>query len=184
MAKSIYERVCGKQRTRKKKAAVALARKIAVLAWALMRDDKDWDPKRMIDVTESFGRMSPTLKATLSEMKPKENSDQRKSRLRREARAIREATAEEKAQAIISASQGQSDCEIGQATQDSSSQVEGTWQTNTNQTTASKKARIGCLMRLTSENECALLANLQKESLDNQLSRADHSDRRTNWTMD
>ncbi len=32
------------QRTRKKKAAVALARKIAVLAWALMRDDKDWDP--------------------------------------------------------------------------------------------------------------------------------------------
>ena len=98
-AKSIYERVCGNQRTRKKKAAVALARKIAVLAWALMRDDKDWDPKRMIEVTESFGRMSPTLKTTLSEMKPKENSDQRKSRLRREARAIREATAEEKAQA-------------------------------------------------------------------------------------
>jgi transposase len=98
-AKSIYERVCGKQRTRKKKAAVALARKIAVLAWALMRDDKDWDPKRMIDVTESFGRMSPTLKTTLSEMKPKENSDQRKSRLRREARAIREAAAEKNAKA-------------------------------------------------------------------------------------
>ncbi|XZE37119.1 IS110 family transposase [Pirellulaceae bacterium SH501] len=98
-AKSIYERVCGKQRTRKKKAAVALARKIAVLAWALMRDDKDWDPKRMIDVTESFGRMSPTLKATLSEMKPKENSVQRKSRLRREARAIREAAAEKNAKA-------------------------------------------------------------------------------------
>ncbi|MEZ6138726.1 MAG: hypothetical protein R3C53_27895 [Pirellulaceae bacterium] len=50
-AKSIYERVRGKQRTRKKKAAVALARKIAVIAWALMRDDKDWDPKRMIEVT-------------------------------------------------------------------------------------------------------------------------------------
>jgi hypothetical protein len=64
-----------------------------------MRDDKDWDPKRMIEVTESFGRMSPTLKATLSEMKPKENSDQRKSRLRREARAIREAAAEKNAKA-------------------------------------------------------------------------------------
>ncbi|MEZ6136453.1 MAG: transposase [Pirellulaceae bacterium] len=97
-AKSIYERVCGKQRTRKKKAAVALARKIAVIAWALMRDDQDWDPKRMIEVTESFGRMSPALKATLSEMKPKENSDQRKSRLRREARVLRE-SAKEKAQA-------------------------------------------------------------------------------------
>ncbi|MEZ6133809.1 MAG: hypothetical protein R3C53_02755 [Pirellulaceae bacterium] len=99
-AKSIYERVCGKQRTRKKKAAVALARKIAVIAWALMRDDKDWDPKRMIEVTESFGRMSPALKATLSEMKPKENSDQRKSWLRREARVLREsAAAKERAQA-------------------------------------------------------------------------------------
>jgi hypothetical protein len=31
--------------------------------------------------------LSPALKASLSEMKPKENSDQRKSRLRREARA-------------------------------------------------------------------------------------------------
>ena len=98
-AKSIYERVCGKQRTRKKKAAVALARKIAVLAWALMRDDKDWDPKRMIEVTESFGRMSPALKATLSDMKPKENSDQRKSRLRREARVLKEAASAEKSQA-------------------------------------------------------------------------------------
>jgi transposase len=104
-AKSIYERVYGKQRTRKKKAAVALARKIAVLAWALMRDDKDWDPKRMIEVTESFGRMSPALKTTLSEMKPKENSDQRRSRLRREARALREAAAEEKAKATPTSSQ-------------------------------------------------------------------------------
>jgi transposase len=31
-AKGIYDRICGKQKTRKKKAAVALARKIAVLA--------------------------------------------------------------------------------------------------------------------------------------------------------
>ena len=95
-AKSIYERVYGKQKTRKKKAAVALARKLAVVAWAMMRDEKDWDPKRMIEVTESYGRMSPALKATLSEMKPKENSDQRKSRLRREARALKETQAKKK----------------------------------------------------------------------------------------
>jgi hypothetical protein len=85
-AKSVYDRICGKQKTRKKKAAIALARKIAVLAWALLRDERDWDPNRMLKITESFGRTSPALKQTLETMKPKENSDQRKSRLRREAR--------------------------------------------------------------------------------------------------
>jgi len=85
-AKHVYERIQGKQKTRKKKAAIALARKIAVLAWALLRDEKDWDPKQMLEVTESFGRVSPALKETLTTMKPKENSDQRKIRLRKEAR--------------------------------------------------------------------------------------------------
>jgi hypothetical protein len=90
-AKAIYERVSGKQKTRKKKAAVALARKLAVIAWALLRDEKDWEPKRMIEVTESFGKMPVALKETLQNMKPKENSDQRKSRLRKEARQARAA---------------------------------------------------------------------------------------------
>ncbi len=85
-AKGVYERISGKQKTRKKKAAVALARKIAVIAWAMLRDEKDWEPKRMIEVSESFGRMPTSLKESLSEMKPKENSDQRRSRRRREAR--------------------------------------------------------------------------------------------------
>ncbi|TWU19732.1 IS110 family transposase [Allorhodopirellula heiligendammensis] len=90
-AKGVYERICGKQKTRKKKAASALARKIAVIAWAMLRDEKDWDPKQMIQVTESFGRMPAGLKDSLQNMKPKENADQRKSRLRKEARAAREA---------------------------------------------------------------------------------------------
>ena len=90
-AKGIYDRIYGKQKTRKKKAAVALGRKIAVLAWAMLRDEKDWDPKTMIDVTESYGRMNLGLKESLESMKPKENSDQRKSRLRREARGTNEA---------------------------------------------------------------------------------------------
>lgn len=88
-AKAIYERISGKQVTRKKKAAVALARKIAVIAWALLRDEKDWQPQRMIEVTESFNKMPAKLKEALRDMKPKENSDQRKSRLRREAREAR-----------------------------------------------------------------------------------------------
>ncbi len=95
-AKGVYERICGKQKTRKKKAAVALARKIAVIAWAMLRDEKDWEPKRMIEVSESFGRMPTSLKESLSEMKPKENSDQRRSRRRREAREA-QAAKEQKA---------------------------------------------------------------------------------------
>jgi transposase len=46
-AKSVYERISGKQKTRKKKAAIALARKIAVVAWAMLRDETNWDPKVM-----------------------------------------------------------------------------------------------------------------------------------------
>ena len=94
-AKEVYERIRGKQKTRKKKAGIALARKIAVLAWAMLRDEKDWDPKTMIQVSESFGKMNLGLKAVLAEMKPKENSDERKSRFRKEAREAKAATTPE-----------------------------------------------------------------------------------------
>ena len=89
-AKAVYQRISGQQKTRRKKAAVALARKLSVIAWALLRDEKDWQPLRMIEVTESFGPMPEKLKETLQSMKPKENSDQRKKRLRKEAREARE----------------------------------------------------------------------------------------------
>ena len=78
----MYERICGKQKTRKKKAAVALARKLAVIAWGMLRDKKDWDTQQMISVTESYGRMPSKLKESLTNMKPKENADQRKARHR------------------------------------------------------------------------------------------------------
>ena len=90
-AKGVYERICGKQKTRKKKAAIALARKLVVIAWAMLRDEKDWDTSRMINVAESYGGMSTTIKDSLQNMKPKENSDQRKSRLRKEARSAKAA---------------------------------------------------------------------------------------------
>jgi transposase len=85
--KAVYDRVTGKQKTRKKKAAIALARKIAVIAWSMLRDEKDWDPNTMLTTTRMFngGDITPQ-EETLKAMKPKENSDQRKSRLRREAR--------------------------------------------------------------------------------------------------
>ncbi len=92
-AKGVYDRICGKQKTRKKKAAIALGRKIAVLAWAMLRDGKDWDPKQMLSVTESFGEAPQPLRETLENMKPKENSDQRKSRLRKEAREAKQTVA-------------------------------------------------------------------------------------------
>jgi hypothetical protein len=38
----------------------------------MLRDEKDWEPKRMIEVSESFGRMPTSLKESLSEMKPNE----------------------------------------------------------------------------------------------------------------
>ncbi len=46
-ARATYERINGGQQTRKKKAAVALARKIAVVAWAMLKHETDWDPKRL-----------------------------------------------------------------------------------------------------------------------------------------
>jgi len=44
-----YERIHADKQPRKKKAAIALARKILVLAWAMMRDDVDYDPERNVE---------------------------------------------------------------------------------------------------------------------------------------
>ena len=90
-AKAVYERICGKQKTRKKKAAIALARKLAVLAWAMLRDQTDWKPSHMLKVTKSFSKTTNSIQDVLDAMKPKENSDQRKKRLRKEAREAKQA---------------------------------------------------------------------------------------------
>ena len=47
-AKQTYARIHGGQATRKKKAGIALARKIAVVCWAMMRDEAQWDPKKLL----------------------------------------------------------------------------------------------------------------------------------------
>ena len=46
-SRTTYDRIHGGQKTRKKKAAIALARKIAVVAWSMLKHGTDWDPKRM-----------------------------------------------------------------------------------------------------------------------------------------
>ncbi len=52
-ARATYDRIHGGQVTRKKKAAIALARKIAVVAWSMLKHETDWDPRRMgIEVEE------------------------------------------------------------------------------------------------------------------------------------
>jgi hypothetical protein len=45
-SRETYERIHGGQKTRKKKAAIALARKIAVVSWAMLKNKTDWDPEK------------------------------------------------------------------------------------------------------------------------------------------
>lgn len=43
---AVFERLCHGQRTRRKQAAVALARKILIWCWAILRDNSVWDESR------------------------------------------------------------------------------------------------------------------------------------------
>jgi transposase len=44
--KAVFERLCKGQKTRRKQAVTALARKVLVWCWAMLRDNKPWDEKR------------------------------------------------------------------------------------------------------------------------------------------
>jgi transposase len=46
-ARATYLRICGGQKTRRKKAGVALARKLLVVAWAMLRDETEWDEEKL-----------------------------------------------------------------------------------------------------------------------------------------
>jgi transposase len=43
---AVFERLCHGQRTRRKQAVVALARKILIWCWAMLRDGSEWDESR------------------------------------------------------------------------------------------------------------------------------------------
>ena len=47
-AKQTYQRIHGNQVTRRKKAGVAVARRLLVIAWAMMRDETVWNPHRLL----------------------------------------------------------------------------------------------------------------------------------------
>jgi len=46
-SRTVFARIAGGQKNRRKKAAVALARKIAVVAWSMLKHGTDWDPTRL-----------------------------------------------------------------------------------------------------------------------------------------
>ncbi len=58
-SRTTYDRIHGGQKTRKKKAAIALARKIAVLAWSMLKHKTDWDPERAGIVAEGTTEEGP-----------------------------------------------------------------------------------------------------------------------------
>lgn len=45
--RSVFQRISKGQKTRRKQAAVALARRILCWCWAMLRDGRDWDPDRL-----------------------------------------------------------------------------------------------------------------------------------------
>jgi hypothetical protein len=46
-SQAVFQRIAGGQKNRRKKAAIALARKIAVVAWSMLKHGTDWDPARL-----------------------------------------------------------------------------------------------------------------------------------------
>jgi transposase len=48
---AVFERLCHGQRTRRKQAAVALARKVLIWCWAILRDESVWDESRGLTPT-------------------------------------------------------------------------------------------------------------------------------------
>lgn len=61
-----YARIHGDSPTRRKKAGIALARKIAVVAWAMMRDETDWDVRKVMPEVEEDSPQEETNDATKS----------------------------------------------------------------------------------------------------------------------
>ena len=68
-SRATYDRIHGGKQSRKKKAAVALARKILIVAWALMRDQSDYDPDRH---KELAGPTTQTKRNHPSNLSPKQ----------------------------------------------------------------------------------------------------------------
>lgn len=66
-SKQTFARIHGGSKTRRKKAGIALARKIAVVAWAMMRDETNWDSTKLLPEMEPE---AVKLKVTRPEVRP------------------------------------------------------------------------------------------------------------------
>jgi transposase len=161
-AKAIYQRISGQQKTRRKKAAVALARKLSVIAWALLRDERDWQPLRMIEVSESFGPMPAKLKETLQKMKPKENSDQRKKRLRKEAREAREARESQQAREVGESDEAREACVIRLIPSSETKSVPSAAESSTKKETAKSTGKKSKNTQSTKPNQTSSAADSRK----------------------
>lgn len=76
-SKSTYERIHGGSKTRRKKAAIALARKICVIAWAMMRDETVWDQSKVLPAateTETPDAAAASEKETAEKTSAKQES--------------------------------------------------------------------------------------------------------------
>lgn len=47
-AEALFNRLCGGQKTRRKQAIIAVARKVFVLCWTLLRKQEKWDPEKAV----------------------------------------------------------------------------------------------------------------------------------------
>jgi transposase len=54
-ASQTYERICGGQKTRKKTAIIAVARKLLVRCWAMLRDKQPWNEDHQPRLSYHFG---------------------------------------------------------------------------------------------------------------------------------
>jgi transposase len=50
-AAALYQRICGGQKTRKKQAIIAVARKLLVRCWTLLRKQEKWDEEKALAAT-------------------------------------------------------------------------------------------------------------------------------------
>jgi hypothetical protein len=46
-AAALYTKLSKGERTRRKQATVALGRRLLIWCWAMLRDEQDWDAKRL-----------------------------------------------------------------------------------------------------------------------------------------
>ena len=88
-SKQTYARIHGGSKTRRKKAGIALARKLAVIAWAMMRDETDWDPTKLLPGVAAKDAIIPVKRpevrpaGELHCSEPKQSSSRRRQKRKR-----------------------------------------------------------------------------------------------------